>query len=79
MVFQHLDEFYPEGVAIFKQMMNKHNISLPTGICAHLTEAEFDKMIHIALGMEPLWENALGENWKSVITSEKLKSIYKKI
>jgi 3-deoxy-alpha-D-manno-octulosonate 8-oxidase len=60
-------------------MINKHDIKLPTGICAHLTETEFDKMTTIALGMEPLWENALGENWKSVITADKLKSIYKKI
>lgn len=79
LVFQHLNEFYPEGVAVFKQMMDKHNITLPTGICAHLTDDEFDKMVGIALGMEPLWENALGKNWKSTITPEKLKSIYKKI
>lgn len=79
LVFQHLDEFYPEGVAVFKEMMQKHEISLPTGICAKLTDAEFDKMVTIALGMEPLWENALGRNWKNVITPEKLKSIYKKI
>lgn len=79
LVFQHLDEFYPEGVAVFKEMMHKHEISLPTGICSKLTDGEFDKMVAIAFGMEPLWENALGKNWKSVITPEKLKSIYKKI
>lgn len=79
LVFQHLSEFYPDGVAVFNEMMKKHNITLPTGICAHLTENELDKMAAIALGMEPLWENALGKNWKSAITPEKLKSIYKKI
>ncbi len=79
LVFQHLKEFYPEGVSLFHQMMEKHQITLPTGICAHLTESEFEKMVNIALGMEPLWENALGENWKRVITADKLTSIYKKI
>lgn len=79
LVFQHLKEFYPEGVVLFHQMMEKHQITLPTGICAHLTDAEFEKMVSIALGMEPLWENALGENWKRVITADKLISIYKKI
>lgn len=79
LVFQHLKDFYPEGVAVFKQMMDKHKIILPSGICAHLAEDEFDKMVAIALGMEPLWENALGKNWKNVITTEKLKAIYKKI
>lgn len=79
LVFQHLSEFYPEGVAVFKQMMDKHKITLPAGICAHLTDDELDKMVAIALGMEPLWENALGKNWKRTITPAKLKSIYQKI
>jgi len=79
LVFQHLAEFYPEGVALFHQMIKKHQITLPTGICQKLTDAELNKMATIALGMEPLWENALGEHWKRVITAEKLTSIYKKI
>jgi 3-deoxy-alpha-D-manno-octulosonate 8-oxidase len=38
-----------------------------------------DTMITVALGMAPLWENALGEQWKSIITPKKLKTIYQKI
>jgi 3-deoxy-alpha-D-manno-octulosonate 8-oxidase len=79
LVFQHLQEFYPDGVRLFNKMKKKHQITLPTGICQHLTDCEFDKMVAIALGMEPLWENALGQNWRAVITPEKLTSIYKKI
>ncbi|MFX0557705.1 iron-containing alcohol dehydrogenase family protein [Maribacter sp. CXY002] len=79
MVFQHLEEFYPEGVSLFNEMVKKHEIEIPTGICKDLSESEFDKMISVALNMEPLWENALGRQWKSIITPEKLKSIYKKI
>jgi 3-deoxy-alpha-D-manno-octulosonate 8-oxidase len=79
LVFQHLQEFYPDGVRLFNEMKKKHQITLPTGICQHLTDCEFDKMVAIALGMEPLWENALGQNWRAVITPEKLTSIYKKI
>tara|TARA_R110002167_G_scaffold48226_7_gene142503 strand:- start:5611 stop:6738 length:1128 start_codon:yes stop_codon:yes gene_type:complete len=79
MVFQHLSEFYPEGVALFQKMMDKHQIELPTGICADLSDNDFDIMIGVSLGMEPLWENALGEEWRNIITPEKLKSIYRKI
>lgn len=79
LVFDHLEEFYPEGVAIFKQMKAKHDIELPTGICANLSDEEFDTMIRVALSLEPLWENAVGKNWKQTITPEKLKGIYKKI
>ncbi|WP_240042762.1 iron-containing alcohol dehydrogenase family protein [Maribacter aurantiacus] len=79
LVFQHLEEFYPEGVVIFNEMRKKHHIELPKGVCAGLTENDLDTMVSIALGMEPLWENALGPNWKSVITPAKLRSIYRKI
>lgn len=79
LVFQYLDEFYPEGVELFRKMMEKHQIQLPENICKELSPSQMDTMISVAMGMEPLWENALGENWKSVITPEKLKSIYTKI
>lgn len=78
-VFDHLEEFYPEGVALFKEMVKKHNIFIPKGICANLTEEQMDTMIRVALSLIPLWENALGANWRETITPEKLKSIYQKL
>ncbi|TNJ41708.1 iron-containing alcohol dehydrogenase [Tamlana fucoidanivorans] len=78
-VFNHLEEFYPEGVKIFKEMLAKHHISLPQGVCAHLSDSEFDIMIDVALGLEPLWENAIGIDWKKTITREKLKSLYQRM
>ncbi|MCM4168899.1 alcohol dehydrogenase [Arenibacter sp. H213] len=79
LVFQHLEEFYPEGVAMFNIMKEKHQIALPTGICGALTENDFEIMINVALSLEPLWENALGKEWRKLISPEKLKSIYQKI
>ncbi|WP_297795069.1 iron-containing alcohol dehydrogenase family protein [uncultured Eudoraea sp.] len=79
LVFQYLEEFYPEGVVVFNKMMKKHGIQLPKGICANLTDDQFNTMIKVSLGMVPLWENALGKDWAKVITPEKLKSIYEKI
>ncbi|PIF00568.1 MAG: alcohol dehydrogenase [Maribacter sp.] len=79
LVFQYLEEFYPEDVALFKIMQEKHGIHLPKGVCADLSDGEFDKMISVAMGMEPLWENALGKEWRKTITPAKLKSIYEKI
>jgi len=78
-VFDHLEEFYPEGVKLFKEMKIKHNIVLPQGICANLTDDDFDKIISIALNLVPLWENALGKNWKAIITPKKLKELYQKM
>ena len=78
-VFDHLDEFYPKGVKLFRKMKAKHSISLPQGICAHLSDEEFNVMIDVAMGLEPLWENAIGKNWKNIITRAKLRSLYMKM
>ncbi len=78
-VFNHLEEFYPEGVKLFKEMKAKHHIELPEGICANLSDEEFNTMIDISLSLEPLWENALGKNWKKTMTREKLKALYQKM
>ena len=78
-VFQHLEEFYPKDVALFKKMVEKHNIEIPQGICKNLSKEQMDTMITVALGMVPLWENALGTDWEAIITPEKLRKLYQKM
>ena len=78
-VFDQLEEFYPKGVAKFKAMVDKHQIHIPKGICAGLSEAQFEQMIDVALFLEPLWENALGSRWKDTITRKKLRLMYEKM
>ncbi|WP_417194976.1 iron-containing alcohol dehydrogenase family protein [Bizionia sp.] len=78
-VFEHLEEYYPEGVAMYKKMRTKHNIHIPQGVCANLTDEQFDIMIDVALSLEPLWENAIGKNWQKVITRQKLRDLYSKM
>lgn len=79
LVFNHLSDYYPEGVALFHAMIDKQDMQLPTGICADITETDMDTMIRVALSMTPLWENALGKNWQEKVCAETLKEIYKKI
>ncbi len=78
-VFDHLEEYYPEGVKEFKTMVEKNGIRIPKNICAGLTEEHFQIMINVSLGMKPLWENALGKDWEKIITREKLRALYKKL
>lgn len=78
-VFDQLEEFYPEGVKLFKEMKAHHNVELPKNVCADLDDEQFDVMIDVALGLEPLWENAVGKNWKQTVTRDKLKTLYQKM
>jgi 3-deoxy-alpha-D-manno-octulosonate 8-oxidase len=78
-VMDHLEEYYPEGVAEFKQMVAQNGIEIPKGICSGLTDEQFDKMIQVSLGMKPLWENALGKDWENIMTKTKLRELYEKL
>lgn len=78
-VFDHLEEYYPEGVKLFKEMKSKHAIELPKNLCKQLSDTELQTMVNIALSLEPLWENALGKNWKKLINDQKLKDLYLKM
>ena len=73
--FNHLDEFYPEGVAEFRKMMNKHGISLPEGVTADLSEEKIEQMVSVALGLAPLWENCLGEQWQKLMPRERAREL----
>lgn len=75
--FNAIEEFYAEGVREFREMLQRHNIELPQGICRQLTEAQLNTMVDVALILEPLWENALGAGWREVATREKLMALYR--
>lgn len=77
--FDYLDEFYPEGVAEFRRMLERHKIDLPRNITAQLDKEQMDKMIDVALILEPLWENALGKDWKKVMTRDRIAELYRKM
>jgi len=78
-VFNHLEAFYPEGVKEFHQMVKQANIDIPQGITKGLTEEQFNTMIDVSLNMAPLWENALGKNWREQMTRERLLELYERL
>ncbi|WP_461532758.1 iron-containing alcohol dehydrogenase family protein [Sinomicrobium sp.] len=78
-VFNQLEEFYPEGVRQFRKMVDKHGVEIPTAVCANLSEDDFNTIINVSMGMVPLWENALGKDWKDIITPQKLRGMYEKM
>lgn len=78
-VFDKLEEYYPQGVYEFKKMVEKNKIDIPTNITRGLTDDQFDAMINVSLGMKPLWENALGKDWEKKMNREKLRKLYEKL
>jgi 3-deoxy-alpha-D-manno-octulosonate 8-oxidase len=78
-VFDYLEDYYSEGVKEFRQMMERYKIQLPRNIVAGMENDQLEKMVDVALILEPLWENALGTDWKRTITRDKIKELYLKM
>lgn len=78
-VFDKLEEYYPEAVKEFKYMVEKNKIEIPQHITNGLSDKQFDTMIDVSLGMKPLWENALGKDWEKQITRERLRKLFERL
>ena len=74
--FDYLEEFYGPGVREFKHMLDTQKIDLPRNLTADLSEAQLEKMVDIALGLEPLWENALGPDWREKMPRTRVRDLY---
>ena len=77
--FDYLEEYYPDGVLEFRQMMERHDINLPRNIMTGIESEKLEKMVDVALVLEPLWENALGKDWKKKMTRDRIKEMYLKM
>jgi 3-deoxy-alpha-D-manno-octulosonate 8-oxidase len=60
-------------------MVDQNEIDIPVGVTKGLTNDQFETMVNVAMGMVPLWENALGKDWQKVMTREKLRALYEKL
>lgn len=78
-VFDYLEEFYPEGVREFRIMADQNGVSLPRNLVAGMSSENMEKMIDVALFLEPLWENALGKGWKGIMTRERIRDLYERM
>lgn len=78
-VFDYLEDFYPEHVQEFRKMCALHNISLPRNITADASDEEIRKMANISLNLNLLWENCLGPSWKEIMTLERTEALLRRI
>lgn len=78
-VFNQLDEFYPEGVKEFRVMMKNNNIELPKGFNANRSTEEIEQMIDVSLTLIFMWAHVCGPDWEKIITREKLRGLLMKM
>lgn len=75
--FNVLDEYYGSAVDKFRSMLDIHKISLPRNVCCNLDGAAMERMVEMTLRMERPLTNALGENWRTLLTRERILDLYR--
>ncbi len=75
-IFNVLEDYYPEGVKEFKKMVEQNNIFIPKNISKDWTDAQIEKMIDICWALTHMWKHAIGEDWEQKLTRQQLKELY---
>ncbi len=78
-VFQHLGDYYPEGVAEFSEMIRKHQISLPKNLSKSWDDGTITAMANVSIKLEHMWNHAIGTDWKSKVTLDTVKDLFKRL
>lgn len=74
-----LAEYYPQGHAEFLRMAEKAGVEIPRGVTRGLSAAQLDKMVEVSLGMAPLWQNVLGDDWRAAMPPARLRALYERL
>ncbi len=78
-VFNQLQDYYPEGYKLFKEMQTLQGVKIPSSITAGCTEEQFDKMVEVSWALEHMWNNVFGPDWKNHISKQTIKDLFTKM
>ncbi|MGA0064213.1 MAG: iron-containing alcohol dehydrogenase family protein [Ilumatobacteraceae bacterium] len=74
-----LQEFYPEEHAEFRSMLAAQNVPLPTGVCSSLSEQQFAQLVAATVVHAKPLTNALGPNFRDILTDDKVVEIFSRM
>ena len=72
-----LKDIYPEEHEQYTEMLARQKISLPKGICANLTDEQYDALYQGSIVHEKPLTNALGPDFKQILTKDRLIAMFK--
>ncbi len=77
--FQHLGDYYPDGVAEFNEMIRKHKITLPKNWSKDWSEETITAMAHVSIKLEHMWIHAMGHDWKTKVNLDTVKDLFRRL
>ncbi|GHM98587.1 3-deoxy-alpha-D-manno-octulosonate 8-oxidase [Cytophagales bacterium WSM2-2] len=79
LAFNHLQDYYAEGVKEFKTMIAKHKIDLPQNLSKGWTPEQITAMAKVAYNLPHMWAHAIGPDWKEKVTIESISELYRRL
>jgi 3-deoxy-alpha-D-manno-octulosonate 8-oxidase len=79
LAFQHLEDYYPEGVREFKTMLEKHAIQLPQGLSRNWSDETVTAMAKVAYNLPHMWRHAVGEDWQAKVTLQDIEALFRRM
>lgn len=78
-VMRAMADYYPAAYDEFWKMAERQRVQVPEGICKNLDEADFNALYDASIMHQKPLTNALGENYKSILTLDKVTDLFKKM
>ena len=78
-VMNAMSEYYPAAYEEFWTMVERQNITVPKGVCEGLDEVGFKALYDASIMHQKPLTNALGENYRSILTLEKVTDLFKQM
>lgn len=79
LAFYHLADYYPEGVAGFKEMIRKHDIQLPQGLSKEWSDEQIFAMAGVSYNLPHMWNHAVGSDWKDKVTVKSIELLFRRL
>lgn len=77
--FNHLHDYYKEGVEEFKEMVKKHKIDLPQNLSKDWTDEQITAMAKVSYNLPHMWNHAIGTDWKDKVTVGNIEELFRRL
>jgi len=78
-VMRAMADYYPAAYDEFWQMAERQRVTVPEGVCRNLDDATFKALYDASTMHQKPLTNALGENYKAILTLDKVTDLFKKM
>jgi 3-deoxy-alpha-D-manno-octulosonate 8-oxidase len=78
-VMNAMGEFYPREVEEFRRMVELQRVSIPSGLCRNLSDAQYRALYDATVIHSKPLANALGDDFKKVLTFDRVVEIFRQM